>query len=103
MDFIKDLHELCETLSNELKDVNEKIRSAGGKMSSGDLEVVDRLTHAIKSVKATIAMMEDDDGYSGHYPYYYADGSYRGMRRSYATHRDSRGRYSGERGYSRKR
>ena len=102
MDFIKDLHELCETLSDELKAVNEKIRSAGGKMSSGDLEVVDRLTHAIKSVKATIAMMEDDDGYSGHYPYYYTDGSNRGMMRgSYARRRDSRGRYSGERGYSR--
>lgn len=107
MDYIKDLHELCETLSRELGDVNEKIRSAGGKMSAGDLEVADKLTHAIKSIKTTIAMIENEDGYSSHYPYYggvYADGpsrthgSYRG---SYARRRDSMGRYSGERGYSR--
>ena len=106
MDYIKDLHEMCETLSSELADMNEKIKSAGGKMSAGDLEAVDKLTHAIKSIKSTVAMMEDE-GYSGYYPMgggsynggSYRGGSYRG--RSYATRRDSRGRYSGERGYSR--
>lgn len=106
MDYIKDLHEMCETLSNELGDMNEKIKAAGGKMSAGDLEAVDKLTHAIKSIKSTVAMMEDE-GYSGYYPMgggsynggSYRGGSYRG--RSYATRRDSRGRYSGERGYSR--
>ena len=99
MDYIKDLHEMCETLSSELADMNEKIKSAGGKMSAGDLEAVDKLTHAIKSIKSTVAMMEDE-GYSGYYP---MGGSYRGSYRgrSYATRRDSRGRYSGERGYSR--
>ena len=97
MDYIKDLHELCETLSGEIAEVNDKIRAAGGKMSTGDLETLDKLTHALKSVKSVIAM-SDEDGYSGRYPYYY-DGSYR-MGRSYAR-RDSRGRYSGERGYSR--
>lgn len=97
MDYIKDLHELCETLSGEIAEVNDKIRAAGGKMSTGDLETLDKLTHALKSVKSVIAM-SDEDGYSGRYPYYY-DGSYR-MDRSYAR-RDSRGRYSGERGYSR--
>lgn len=110
MDYIKDLHELCETLSRELGDVNEKIRSAGGKMSAGDLEVVDKLTHAIKSIKTTIAMMESEDGeYSNHYPYWmrgaYADGNRGSYRGSYAgrrnARRDSMGRYSGERGYSR--
>ena len=119
MDYIKDLHELCETLSREIGEANEKIRAAGGKLSAGDLEYVDKLTHALKSVKATIGMMEDEDGYSGYYPMWrgaYADGtnggnmngsynrggSYRG---SYAgrrnARRDSMGRYSGERGYSR--
>lgn len=103
MDYIKDLHELCETLSREIGETNEKIRKAGGKLSAGDLEYVDKLTHALKSVKATIAMMEDEgEGYSGHYPYYmggsYDDGSMGGNRsmrgRSYAQRRDSRGRYS---------
>ena len=116
MDYIKDLHELCETLSGELADINSKIRDAGGKMSAGDLEVVDKLTHSIKSIKSVIAMMEESDSYSGFYPRpwggMYADGgsyrgggayrggSYRGGG-SYARRRDSMGRYSGERSYSR--
>lgn len=126
MDYTKDLYELCETLSGELADINSKIRDAGGKMSAGDLEVADKLTHSIKSIKGVLAMMESEDGYSGYYPwpYAYADGqggngggsyrggsyrggSYRGGRGSYArgrgsnANRDSMGRYSGERGYSR--
>jgi len=90
MDYIKDLHELCDTLSGEIAEVNDKIRAAGGKMSAGDLDTLDKLSHALKSVKSVIAM-SDDDGYSGRYPYYYDGGSYRG--RSYAR-RDMRGRYS---------
>lgn len=95
MDYTKDLHEMCETLSREIGEANEKIRSAGGKLSAGDLDYVDKLTHALKSVKATVAMMEDDDGYSGNYPY--RDGSYND-RGGYTRMRNySRGRY----GYSR--
>lgn len=94
MDIAKDLHEMCETLSRELEEVNQKIRSSGGKMSSGDLEVVDKLTHALKSVKAVMAM-EEGEGYSSMYPYM-RGGSY-----AYAQRRDSRGRYSRNYGYSR--
>ena len=105
MDYLKDLHETCETLSRELGEANEKIKRAGGKMSSGDLEYLDRLTHAIKSVKTTIAMMEaQDEGESGYYmPMYggrsYGDRSY-GMRdgNSYARRRDSMGRFTSRRG-----
>ena len=96
MDYIKDLHELCETLSEAIRDANEKIRSSGGKLNAGDTTYIDQLTHALKSVKATIAMMEDE-GYSGYYPMSYDN------HRSYAR-RDSRGRYSGRysrEGYSR--
>lgn len=101
MDKIETLHELCDALSEELEDVNEKIRKAGG-MSAGDLDTVDKLSHALKSIKTTIAMMES--GYSQNaYPYndgrIYSDGrggSYRGG--SYAgrrgARRDSMGRYS---------
>ena len=109
MDYTKDLHEMCEILSQELSEANEKIRQAGGKMSGSDLDYVDKLTHAIKSIKTTIAMMEADEGTSGRmYPYYvgsyndgsYNNGSYRG-RSSYArgrmnSRRDSMGRYSGD-------
>lgn len=117
---LKTLYDLCDTLSEELEDVNEKIRKAGG-MSAGDLETVDKLSHALKSIKTTIAMMEaeDEGGYSERYmPYYggfsYADGMDRDARggmsrrggRSYArgrgknVKRDSMGRYSRDGGYS---
>ena len=109
MDYTKDLHEMCEILSRELSEANEKIRQAGGKMSGSDLDYIDKLTHALKSIKTTIAMMEADEGASGRmYPYYggsyndgsYNNGSYRG-RSSYArgrmnARRDSMGRYSGD-------
>lgn len=98
MDYTKDLYELCETLSREIGEANEKIRSAGGKLSAGDLEYVDKLTHALKSVKATIGMM-DDEGASGFYPYMgrsYDNGTNRNSYRGYSQRRNG---YS--RGYSR--
>lgn len=104
MDYLKDLHETCETLSRELGEANEKIKRAGGKLSAGDLEYIDKLTHALKSVKTTIAMMESEDGgESGYYmPMYgrsYGDRSYE-MRdgNSYARRRDSMGRFTSRRG-----
>lgn len=111
MDYVTDLHELCETISREIADANEKIRNAGGKLTAGDADYIDKLTHSLKSIKATIAMMEGEDGYSNRS---YPDGmggSYRGYSRegnrgsrSYArgrmnARRDSMGRYSGN--YSR--
>ena len=51
---IEDLHELCETLSREVGEANDKIRTAGGKLTAGDLEYIDKLTHALKSVKTTL-------------------------------------------------
>jgi len=110
MDYLSELHDMCETLSREIKKANEKIRDAGGKLSAGDLEYVDKLTHALKSVKATVKMMEEEeDGYSGRYPYMgggvyngsYTDGGTYARGRSRNTRRDSMGRYSGEHGYSR--
>ena len=71
------LYELCETLNIELSEYNKKIQNANGKMSMSDLEVVDKLTHALKSIKTTSAMIEaEDKGYSGHYwdGRYYFDG-----------------------------
>lgn len=108
-DMVDELYTLCETLERDLKKTNERLKMAGGKMSASDLEYVDKLTHSIKSVKATIAMAEaEDDDYSneggGSNRGSYARGSYRGG--SYArgrrnARRDSMGRYSRESGYSR--
>ena len=90
-----DLEEICEILADDLTKTNEKLSKAGGEISAGDLEYINRLTHAIKSVKTSMAMIDaEESGYS------YDDGmsmngSYRG---SYArgrnSRRDSRGRYS---------
>ena len=97
MDKTEILHELCEALMEELETIAEKIRKGG--MSAGDLETVDMLSHALKSIKTTIAMMEADEGYSGEYRPRY--GTYHDPRNnmSYARKRDSMGRYS-RRGYS---
>ena len=98
MDYIKDLETLCDLLSEKIAEKTRKIAKGG--MNDGDLETLDKLTHTLASVKKIMAFMEDD-GYSGSWP----DGSYRNMYRgsygSYARKRDSMGRYSGERGYSR--
>ena len=127
---IDTLYELCETISMELESCNEKIRQANGKLSPGDIDYLDKLTHTMKSLKAVIGMLEaQDSGYSGHFwdGRYYFDGgnsmegssnrgSYEGAsgrgsyeggssnRGSYGrgrnANRDRMGRYA-ERGYSR--
>lgn len=101
MDYLKDLHETCETLSRELGEANKKIERAGGKLTAGDLDYIDKLTHAIKSVKTTIAMMEADGGESGYYmPNRMYGSSYRDSYRDGDSYRrDSMGRYSSRRSY----
>lgn len=101
------LKELYETFCREISFANNEIRKAGGKLTEGDVEYLDKLTHALKSVKTVIAMDENESEYSGRGSY--ADGgSYRGSSygngSSYArgrrnAPRDSMGRYSGA-GYS---
>lgn len=111
MENIDVLHDLCEVISEEIEDANEKIRMAGGKLTAGDVDYIDKLTHALKSIKTTIAMEEADSEYSyddGGMGGSYARGgnrggsSARGGNRGRGTNarRDSMGRYS-SRGYSR--
>ena len=101
MDIMKDLESLGDVLSEKISEKTRKIKNGG--MNDGDLETVDKLTHALASVKKIEAFVEDD-GYSGYWP---TDGSYRGMYRNSYAHggrrRDSMGRYSHSRygrGYS---
>ena len=110
MEHLDELYELCETISRELADANEKIRKAGGKLSGADVEYVDKLTHTLKSIKTTIAMMEAEDGYSseggmsnarrdrysrrGGYDGSYDGGSSYARGRGRYAKRDSMGRYS---------
>lgn len=107
-----ELYELKEMLCKELEEYGKK-----GELTTGSLDVVDKLAHTIKNLCKIIERYEEDE-YSGRsyarggsYAYengnmgggsynYAMDGSYaRG--RTGNVRRDSMGRYSRERGYSR--
>lgn len=115
-DYIDTLHDICDVMMKELEKSNEKIKMSGGEVSGSDIEYLDKLTHGIKSIKTTIAMMEAEDEYSGDYDSdinmrggrsnrgYSRRGSYargNGRGRGSRAKRDSMGRYSSEMGYSR--
>ena len=119
-----ELYELKEKLLQELEEYGRK------ELSPGTLEVVDKLSHAIKNVCKIIEMKEEEEGYSGEMggSYQRGGGSRGGGNRgggqgggsnrggsydgggSYArgdgrgrgrnARRDSMGRYSSERGGS---
>ena len=103
MDNINDLYDLCEVISREISEATEKIYKSGGKLTAGDVDFVDKLTHSLKSIKAVIAMVENNDHRGGYFreggSYYEGGGSMARGRGRYAS-RDSMGRYSGY-GYSR--
>ena len=99
-----ELKHICEILENELANVNKKLDKSDGVLSGDDISYIDKLTHSIKSIKTTIAMMEAEDGgesgrYMPHsYGMYGTNGGYNGN--SYRRGRDSMGRYTSRRGYS---
>jgi hypothetical protein len=81
------MEELREMLCEELDKITKK-----GELSAGSLDVVDKLTHSIKSIDTIIAM--EDAGYSGE-DYSMRGNSYaRGRGRN--AKRDSMGRYSSD-------
>ena len=94
-----EIYELKEMLCEELEKYGSK-----GDLNAGELEIVDKLAHAVKNLGKIIEMYEEEE-YSGEGMSYQRgssnrSGSYaRGG--SYARRRDSRGRYSSEDGYSR--
>ena len=56
--WIDDVYDLCEIVMDEIGETKDKLK--GGKMSAGDLEVIDKLAHTTKSLK-TIIVMEDSE------------------------------------------
>lgn len=84
-DIYENLEELCELTGKKLSEATDKLRSAQGRVTQGDMEYLDTLTHMLKSIKTTMAMMGGGSSYAGR--------SYDGYGRSYD--RDSMGRYSG--------
>lgn len=110
--WLDDMYDLCETVAKEIGEANEKIEAAGGKLTGADVDYIDKITHAMKSIKTTIAMAEaEENGESGYYPYmggygYRSNengGGQSGRRGGRSNQRrDSRGRFSREsREYSR--
>ena len=101
------MHKIKEMLMDELHEIEEKLKKAGGKISAGDVEYIHVLTDTIKNI-AKIEILEEDGGYSEAsnwmgegrmYGNSYGDGnSYARGRRN--ARRDSMGRYSREGGYS---
>ena len=92
------IHEIREMLCRELDEM-----AASGKLKLSDLDIIDKLTHSIKSIDTIEAMQSgyseergSSRNYSRNYPVSYDDG-YSGRR--YAR-RDSMGRYSRDDGYN---
>lgn len=87
------IYELKDMLCKELEEYGEK-----GELTTGSLDVIDKLAHTIKNLDKIIECHEEE-GYSGNYPYggSYARGGRGGTRGgSYARNRrrDAMGRYS---------
>lgn len=75
-----EMYELKEKLCAELEELTEK-----EKFSMSDIEIIDKLTHSVKSINKII---EDDECGESNYAY---EG--RSHRNSYRRGRDSMGRY----------
>ena len=113
MDLLKEVYDLKETVGHKIAQANKKIKANGGDIANDDVEIIDKLTHSLKSLVTTYAMLEaeDDDGYSGRYMptwnpgiTYARDGRDNYSRDGSGTHGGySRNRYSRENrnGYSR--
>lgn len=81
------MEKLRDMLCDELEKITKK-----GELSTGSLDVIDKLTHSIKSIDTIMAMegssYENRRDRGGSYNYGYERGG------SYARRRDSMGRYS---------
>ena len=103
------MHKLIDYICDELESIEKKAEK--GDLSMSELQYADTLAHLKKNLLKSEEMMEEfDDGYSSEmrpdgisYRSYrggsYARGDNRGRGRN--AKRDSMGRYSSERGYSR--
>jgi hypothetical protein len=101
------MHKLIDYICDELDKIEQQ--SSNGKLSIAEVEYADKLAHLKKNLLRADELM--DAGYSGdmrRYPSSYRAGtsydrgtSYDDRGRGSRAQRDSRGRYSSGRGYSR--
>ena len=90
---LETLYDLCEKVSDKLEECKRNLDGADT-MTVTDIDVVDKLTHTLKCIKATIAMMEADEEDGGSSERSYA---YRGRMRSRDGGSYGDGGYSGRR------
>ena len=93
---MEELYKLKDMLCEELESYGKK-----KELTAGSLDVVDKLSHALKSITTILAMEDEDEEYSNAmYPMgrTYRGSSYARGRRN--AKRDSMGRYSRNEGYS---
>lgn len=89
------MERLRDMLCEELEHITEQ-----GEITTNSLEIIDKLTHSIKSIDTIMAMEEAEysNDYRPRYDRSYDDGMGYSRRGSYArgrnARRDSRGRYS---------
>ena len=104
------MHKLIDFVCDELEDIEQK--AAKGELSISDVQYADTLAHLKKNLLKSEEMMEEfDEGYSSEMrpmdgsmrggSYRYDGGMSYARGRGRNAKRDSMGRYSSERGYSR--
>ena len=104
------MHKLINFVCDELEDIEQK--AAKGELSISDVQYADTLAHLKKNLLKSEEMMEEfDEGYSSEMrpmdgtmrgsSYRYDGGMSYARGRGRNAKRDSMGRYSSERGYSR--
>lgn len=104
MDMIKELSEMKDTIANEIAEANRRIQQSGGNMNTADIEIIDKLTHSMKSLATTCAMLEaEEDGYSNNGSYYSGRENREGRNGYSREYRNGGGSYGGSyaRRYSR--
>ena len=90
------MHKLMEYVCDELEELEKKADK--GKLSMSEIEYADKLAHLKKNLLRSEELMED--GYSGDNYSRYDGGMSFARGRGSNANRDSRGRYSSDRGYS---
>lgn len=104
------MHKLIDFVCDELEDIEQK--ASKGELSLSDVQYADTLAHLKKNLLKPEEMMEEfDEGYSSEMrpmggtmrgvSYRYDGGMSYASGRGSRAKRDSMGRYSSERGYSR--
>ena len=98
MDLLKEVYDLQETVGHKIAQANKKIKANGGDIENDDIEMIDELTHSLKSLVTTCAMLEaEESGYSERYAPMWNPGITYG----YAGREGREGRAGGGGGYSR--